>query len=63
MTRKIIGTVLLAVGGLFIIVLVFGGGPIFPHIAGPGTLAIVGALLLTIRRKSGDGSQKDMRKE
>lgn len=52
MIRKIIGTVLVATGSFFILVLIFGGGPVFPHIVGPATLAAVGMLLLTLKRKT-----------
>jgi hypothetical protein len=52
MIRKIIGTILVILGGLGIIVLIFGGGPVFPHVVGPTTLAIVGTLVLTLNRKT-----------
>ncbi len=52
MLRKIIGTIFIIVGGLGIVVLVFGGGPILPHIIGPITLVVVGTLVLTLKRKA-----------
>ena len=52
MLRKIIGTIFIILGGLGIVVLVFGGGPILPHIIGPITLVVVGTLVLTLKRKA-----------
>lgn len=51
MIRKIIGTVMLVIGGLVIIILLTYGGPIFPHIISPTVLAVVGATLL-LKEKS-----------
>jgi len=52
MIRKIIGTILVILGGLGIVILVFGGGPILPHIVGPTILAIVGTFVLTFKSKA-----------
>ena len=52
MVRKIIGITLLVVGGFFIIVLLTYGGPIWPHIIGPITLTVIGAILLVLKGKT-----------
>lgn len=52
MARKIIGTILLLVGGLIAIVLLTYGGPVFPHIVGPIAFVTVGAFLLFYKRKT-----------
>ncbi len=52
MIRKIIGTVLLAIGVLLIFVLLTYGGPIFPHIIGPVTLSMIGAVVLMWKMRS-----------
>ena len=52
MLRKIIGITLLVVGGFFIIVLLTYGGPVWPHIVGPITLAVIGLILLVLKRKN-----------
>lgn len=52
MLRKIIGTVLLVIGSLFSIVLLTYGGPVFPHIIGPITLAVIGVILLILKRRA-----------
>ncbi len=53
MAKKIIGTILFVVGGALIVVLLTYGGPVFPHIIGPGLLVLIGAILLTVKRKAG----------
>ena len=52
MTQKIIGIALLLLGGLGMIVLLTYGGPVFPHIVGPSTVAVIGAIVLLFKRKS-----------
>jgi hypothetical protein len=52
MTRKIIGTVLLVIGVLGCIVLLTYGGPVLPHIVGPATLAVIGAIVLLFKKKA-----------
>lgn len=52
MVRKVIGTILLIVGGFLIIVLFAGGGQVWPHVIGPFTLAIIGVILLGIKSKA-----------
>ena len=52
MVKKIIGIALLVIGGFFIIVLLTGGGPIWPHIIGPSTLALIGVILLILKGKT-----------
>ena len=52
MTRKIIGTVMLVIGVLGIIVLLTYGGPVLPHIIGPTALAVIGAIILLLKRKA-----------
>ena len=52
MIRNIVGTSLVLIGGFFIVVLLTGGGPVFPHIAGPATVTVLGAILLTFERKA-----------
>ena len=51
MGRRIIGTIMLLIGGLGIIVLLTYGGPIVPHIIGPSILAVLGLVLLILKRK------------
>jgi len=51
MLRKIIGITLLVVGGFFIFVLLTYGGPVWPHIMGPSTLAVIGAIVLKGKTK------------
>jgi hypothetical protein len=50
-SQVVIGIILVAIGGFFIIVLLTGGGPILPHIVGPITVAVIGTLLLVFRRR------------
>jgi hypothetical protein len=52
MIRKMIGTILVLVGAFFMIVLLTGGGPVLPHIVGPATVTVLGAILLTFKRKA-----------
>jgi hypothetical protein len=52
MTRKIIGTILLVIGALGSIVLLTYGGPVLPHIIGPSTLAVIGAIVLLFKGKT-----------
>ena len=52
MLRKIIGITLLVVGGFFIIVLLTYGGPVWPHIMGPITLAVIGTIILILKGKA-----------
>jgi hypothetical protein len=49
MIRKMVGGLLLAVGGVLGLVLVTYGGPVFPHIVGPAVLAVIGATLLWLK--------------
>ncbi len=51
MIRKTAGVVLLIVGAVGILVLLTYGGPVLPHIVGPGTSAAIGAVLLVTGRK------------
>jgi len=50
MTRKTIGIALLIIGGFGMIVLLTYGGPVLPHIIGPTTVAIIGLVLLLLKR-------------
>jgi len=52
MAKKIIGTVLLVLGGLVMMILLTYGGPIFPHIIGPAVVALIGGGLLGYKRKA-----------
>jgi len=52
MLRKIIGTILVILGVLGVMVLIFGGGPILPHIIGPIALTIIGTLILVLKSKA-----------
>jgi hypothetical protein len=52
MARKIIGTILLIIGGLLGFVLLMYGGPILPHIIGPAVLIVIGVILLTVTRNN-----------
>ena len=63
MLRKIIGTMLVILGGLGIIILIFGGGPVLPHVIGPTALAVVGTLILTFKRKANDFIQRNKNDE
>ncbi len=51
MARKIIGTIFALVGGALILFLLTYGGPVFPHIIGPSTLAVIGVVLLAVKGK------------
>ena len=51
MIRKIIGITLLVIGGFFGIVLI-AGGLVWPHIIGPGILAVIGVILLVLKGKA-----------
>jgi hypothetical protein len=51
MIRKIIGTILILVGG-FLLVVLLTNGLLFPHILGPTTLAVIGAILLALPGKT-----------
>ena len=51
MIKKIIGTLLLVIGGSGMIILLTYGGPVFPHIFGPTIVAIIGGAMLGFRRK------------
>lgn len=52
MTRKNIGIALVLVGVFGIIVLLTYGGPVLPHIVGPATLAVIGAIVLFFKKKT-----------
>ena len=52
MIGKVIGTILLIVAALLAVAILTGGGPILPHISGPITLAVIGVILLTFKRKA-----------
>lgn len=52
MTKKIIGTVMLVIGGLGIAVLLTYGGPVFPHIFGSAVLAVIGAAVLLFKKQT-----------
>jgi hypothetical protein len=52
MVKKIIAIVLLVVGVLGIFILLTYGGPILPHIIGPGTAALIGVGLLLYKGKA-----------
>ena len=52
MNKKMIGAVLLVLGGIGMIVLLTYGGPVLPHIIGPTTVAIIGLVLLLLKPKA-----------
>ncbi len=52
MIRKTIGTILIIVGGVLMVLLLTGGGSILPHIIGPGSLAVIGVILLATKGKA-----------
>ncbi len=52
MLRKTIGTILIIVGGVLMVLLLKGGGSILPHIIGPGSLAMIGVILLATKGKA-----------
>ncbi len=49
--RRTIGFVLVAGAVVLAVVLFLGGKLIFPHVIGPATLAIIGAVLLAAQSK------------
>jgi hypothetical protein len=51
MVKKVVGTILLAIGGFVMIILLSYGGPIFPHIIGPTIVALIGGGVLAFNRK------------
>ena len=51
MARKIIGTILLIIGGLLGLVLLMYGGPVLPHIIGPVVLMVIGLFLVAVKGK------------
>jgi len=53
MIRKIIGTILVVASAVIAMVLIKGNLLIFPHVTGPISLAVVGAILLTFKKKAG----------
>jgi hypothetical protein len=53
MIRKILGAVLLVVGGLIGLILLTYGGPVWPHLVGPMMLTATGAILLASRKIAG----------
>lgn len=57
MIRRTIGTILVVVASVLTFMLVTGGGPIFPHIIGPITLAVIGVILLTLKKKANDSAK------
>jgi len=52
MIRKTIGTILVIAAGALAFKILTGGGPILPHIVGPITLVVIGAILLTLKKKT-----------
>jgi hypothetical protein len=50
MIKKIIGIILLVIGGLVGIILLTYGGPVFPHLIGPMMMIVIGGVLLTFDR-------------
>jgi hypothetical protein len=52
MIRKIIGTILLIAAGTLAVVLFTNGRLIFPHVIGPGGLALIGGILLAVKGKT-----------
>ncbi len=57
MIRKAIGTILVIAAGVLIVVLLTSGGPILPHIIGPITLAVIGVILLTLKKKANNSAK------
>ena len=57
MIRKIIGTILLVIASLVIIILLTYGGPVFPHIFGPITVAVIGAALLMLGKPANNSAK------
>jgi hypothetical protein len=52
MIRKTIGAVLLVIAVFVAIVLLTYGGPVFPHITGPITFAVIGIGLIVLKGKA-----------
>jgi hypothetical protein len=57
MIRKILGTILLVIASLVIIILLTYGGPVFPHIIGPITVAVIGAALLILGKPANNSAK------
>ncbi len=57
MTRKIIGTILLVASGMLGVILLNNGMLIFPHLIGPILLALIGAIMLTLKGKASHSTQ------
>jgi hypothetical protein len=51
MIRRTVGVILTIIGGLVIVILLSYGGAILPHIVGPITIAAIGIVLVTLKRK------------
>ena len=51
MLKKTVGTILLIAGAIGIVVLLTYGGPVLPHIVGPGASAALGTVLLVFKPK------------
>ncbi len=49
MIGKTIGIILLVLGVIGMLVLLTYGGPVLPHIVGPGASAVLGAALLVFK--------------
>ncbi len=52
MIRKTIGTILVIAASALAFKILTGDGPILPHIVGPITLAVIGVILLTLKKKA-----------
>ena len=51
MQRKIIGIICLVAALTIATLLILGGGPLLPHLAGPLAIGIAGIFLLAVHRK------------
>jgi len=52
MIRKVLGTILIIASGVLSVVLLTNGRLIFPHVIGPGSLALIGVILLAVKNKA-----------
>ena len=57
MTKKIIGTILLIASVVLSVVLFMNGRFIFPHVIGPGSLALIGVSLLALKSKTNKSTE------
>jgi hypothetical protein len=57
MIKKTIGTILLIASLVLGVVLFTNGRFIFPHVIGPGSLAVIGVILLVLKSKTNKSAE------